>query len=210
MKLVETEEEKQVTHSTKCATIEFWATSQNTFCTVAVYFCWIILPTCLAPNAAVLLFKELQAKVSPILWAHWFTTVVWSNDWRSKEKDYLLLPFSLLWETRINMAHPNSHLGWRSWITISILHRLCHHQLPGFDEVMDWRSIHLVASSSSPVKEVTKAWAWVPRTGIPKSFPASTFDVPSKPPGECFWCHVSFYIALSELILLDGLCDSPI
>ena len=41
---------------------------------------------------------------------------------------------------------------------------------------------NLVLSSSRPVKEVTKACACVPRTGIPNNFPASTFEVPSKPP----------------------------
>lgn len=44
-----------------------------------------------------------------------------------------------------------------------------------------WR-ILTVFNSSKPENDVMYAWAWVPLTGIWKSLPASTFDVPSKPP----------------------------
>ena len=36
--------------------------------------------------------------------------------------------------------------------------------------------------SLAPVKEVTKACAWVPFTGMLNSFPAKTLLVPSNPP----------------------------
>lgn len=39
-------------------------------------------------------------------------------------------------------------------------------------------------NSSMPENDVMYACAWVPLTGILKSFPASTLDVPSKPPGK--------------------------
>lgn len=42
----------------------------------------------------------------------------------------------------------------------------------------------LVVNSAMPENDVMYAWACVPFTGILKSLPANTFDVPSKPPAD--------------------------
>lgn len=46
-----------------------------------------------------------------------------------------------------------------------------------------------VANSSVPENDVIYACAWVPFTGILNSFPANTFDVPSKPPENHTYSH---------------------
>lgn len=72
--------------------------------------------------------------------------------------------------------------------------RVCHlrwklHTVKGCNEEKKNLPVSLccstrVFSSWMPVKDVMYAWACVPFTGMLKSLPANTLDVPSKPPGR--------------------------
>ena len=63
-------------------------------------------------------------------------------------------------------------------------------------------SAHASKASTSLGNDITQLWAWVPLTGMPKSLPASTFEVAAQPPT---WAARAARIATGrETILFAG------